>query len=109
MDQYDFPGLGVGPHDQCLVSCEVRDTQCGPLGEGEPLVQREHIGRLAHDILGVRARVPSRDEHPLADLERVDPGSDGLHDPGSVTARSVGRIRKPARQKKMGKTITALD
>ena len=92
MHQDCFPGFGVGAHDERLVRGEVGRAEGGALGEAQPLVQREDVGRLANKILRVGSGVPAGGENPLPHLQVGYGRSDGVDVAGSITARGVGEL-----------------
>ena len=92
MHKYRFPGFGVGTHDERFVRGEVGRAEGRTLGEAQPLVQWESVGRLTDEVLRVGSGVPAGGENPLPHLQVGYGRSDGVDVAGSITARGVGEL-----------------
>ena len=92
MHQDRLSGLGLCAHDERLVRREVGRAEGGALREAQPLVQREDVGGLADEELGVRAGVPAGGEDALANLQVGDGRPHGVDEAGGVPARRVGQL-----------------
>ena len=92
MHEDRLAGPGAGAHDERLVRREVGRAEGGALREAQPLVQREDVGGLADEVLGVGAGVPARGEHALPYLQVGDGRPNGVHEAGRVPARRVGQL-----------------